>query len=611
MGWPDRLSWAEKKLRNLSLLIVGAFVVLLGGLWNVQIIHGARYQQLARNFRVRRVYLPARRGKIYDRNGRIIADNRVSWDVDVVAEDVENIPVLSKKLAGILSLDAGKVSRTIRSRGHLPFMPVTIARDIGLEKATMLEERRLDLAGVTVSMHPRRRYVNGEVFSPVVGYLGAVDAKGREEMSGYDYISLEVEGKAGVERAVDGFLRGTAGGEQIQVDSRGYRDSVLGRVDPVPGSDLYLTIDAPIQEALWAALGEKTGCAVAMDPRNGDILAMVSKPSADSNVFVSPVSALDVRELFSDVSHPMVNRVISGAYPPGSVFKLVIALAALKKGAVTPATTYDCDGTFYMGRARFRCWRKGGHGPVALMDALRGSCNVYFYTAGVKTGRKAIVEMSADLGLGEPTGIDLPGEVGGFLPTEAWVGESLQSGWFPGDTVNLSIGQGYLTATPIQIASAIGALANGGTVFKPRIATHVIAPDGGILESFDTKVRKRADLDPDHLKLVREGMLEVVNSRRGSGRKAKVEGFAVAGKTGTIEVTVDGEETNHGWFACFAPAEEPEIAVVVLVENVVSGGHEAAPVAGAFLKEYLTMKEKGAAAEGEPPEAADGGDFPG
>ena len=592
MRWPDRMGWAERRVRNISFIIAAAFILLIGGLWNVQIINVAKYVRLARNFRVRRVYLPARRGNIYDRNGRLIAGNRVSWDVEVVAEDVDDVAALSGKLGLLLGLDPSAVAAKIRRAGNLPFMPITIARDIGLERATMLEERRLELAGVTVSVYPRRRYVRGEVFAHIVGYTGAVDIRRMNERAEYDYIAREVEGKAGAEKAFESSLRGVAGGEQIQVDSRGYRDSVLGSVDPVPGSNLYLTVDAALQEALWSALGDKSGCAIAMDPGCGDILAMVSRPSYDPNVFVSPTSSADVREIFSNPSHPMVNRVVTGTYPPGSIFKIVVALAALRKGSITAETSFHCDGTFCLGMARFRCWRKGGHGTVRLVDAIRGSCNVYFYNVGIKTGRKSIVEEASCLGLGEATGVNLPGEAGGFIPAEGWVENSLGEGWFPGDTASFSIGQGYLTVTPIQLAVAVSATANGGTVFKPRIVKHVISPDGGIIQSFQAEEKKKCDIDPHHLKLVREGMIEVVNSPRGSGRRAKVEGFNVAGKTGTIQVAVGGKKTNHGLFACFAPAEEPEIVVVVLVENAVSGGHEAAPVARAFLEEYLLREKK-------------------
>lgn len=591
MKWPNRLSWSERRVRHLSFLVAGAFAVLIAGLWNVQIINGAKYRNLARNFRVRRIYLPARRGNIFDRNGMVIADNRVSWDVDVVAEDVEDHIKLAEKLGSLLGKDPSRMAGKIKGRGALPFMPVTIARDIGLEKATMLEERRLDLAGVNVGVHPRRRYSGGEVCSHAVGYIGAAGKKDRDDMAEYYYTALEVNGKDGVEKMFDEYLAGEAGGEQIQVDSRGYRDCVLGRVDPVPGSNLYLTIDADLQEALSAAMGGRSGCAIAMDPRNGDILAMTSNPGYDPNTFVRPVSPEDVRGLFSNPSHPMVNRVVTGTYPPGSIFKIVIALAALRKGVVNDDTSFHCDGAFYLGRARFRCWRKGGHGTVKLIDAIRGSCNVYFYNAGVKTGRGAIVEEAAMLGFGEATGVDLPNEAGGFLPSDEWVENNLREGWFPGDSASFSIGQGYLTATPIQLAVALSAIANGGTVFTPRIVRHVIAPDGAIIRSFETEARKKADIDPRHLELVKEGMFEVVNSPKGTGRRAKVKGFDVAGKTGTIQVTVAGKKTNHGWFTCFAPSGDPEIVVVVLIENAVGGGYDAAPVARAFLEEYLRKQK--------------------
>ncbi|MEJ2745897.1 MAG: penicillin-binding transpeptidase domain-containing protein, partial [bacterium] len=393
--------------------------------------------------------------------------------------------------------------------------------------------------------------------------------------------------KTGVEKRYERFLAGRAGEEGIQVDNRGYLDKVLYRQEAEEGCALQITLDLKTQQAAESILVDGGGAVVALDPRNGDVLAMASGPAYDPNAFVPPVDNETVRELISSPAHPLINRAMRGLYPPGSTFKPIVALAALESGVIGKNTTFECTGLFTLGRHPYKCWLARGHRRVNVVDAMMFSCNVFFYNTGLRTGREEIVRMASAFGMDEPTGIDLPGEKAGVLPSDDWLEKMGIKRWNPGDSVVMAIGQGYLSVTPLREAVMIAAIANGGKLYKPRVVSQVLSSLGDVVERNEPQIVREIPLREEDLALVREGLTRVVGSRYGTGQKARLSGVTMAGKTGTVQVGPEGNRKNHAWFVGYAPCDEPRIAVAVFLEGKESGGFFAAPAAKKVFAAYF------------------------
>jgi penicillin-binding protein 2 len=384
-------------------------------------------------------------------------------------------------------------------------------------------------------------------------------------------------GRRGIEARLDNVLRGEAGGRLVRVDVSGYRHEELERRNAVPGSDVLLALDMKVQRIAEEALGGDPGAVVVVDPRNGDVLAMASTPGFNSNDFIPSISTAKWAAIRDDENTPLINRTVAGGYAPGSIFKPVVALAALENNQATKDTTFECDGVLHVGNTSFRCWTRGRHGVLNMQEALMRSCNVYFYGLGMRMGHEYITHMAAALGLGQKTGIDLPYELPGLVPDAAWVRANRDHGWRVGDTCNLSIGQGALTVTPLQMAMVTAAIANGGHLYRPRLIMGVRQPGQTGYRELPVKVSNELNWSPSSLQVVREGMRDVVMAERGTGKLAQVDGVTIAGKTGTAEYGRKEEGRKRGWMIAFAPYEAPRYAVVVLVEDALSGGTTAAP----------------------------------
>jgi penicillin-binding protein 2 len=574
------------RIRRAILYVGIGCLVLLLRLWYLQILEGDHYFTLSTNNRLRLRVVEAPRGFILDRHGEVMVENRPTFDLYATPEDVKNPAEVAATLAGILTVPPADIeSRLTETRARS--QALLLRKDLDEAMMVAVEERRLDLPGINLRIRPIRAYPVAGLAANLLGYVSEINQAQlqREEYS--DFRPGESLGQSGVERRFDAFIRGVDGGEQVEVDARGRALRVVSRDDPRSGSNVFLTIDRRIQEAAEAAMAGKKGAVVAMNPTTGEILAMVSRPSFDPNLFAQRISSEDWQRIATDSTHPLQNRAFQAQYPPGSIFKLMVAIAGLESGALTPETRFSCPGYFVLGNHRFDDWKKGGHGSLDLRGAIVNSCNVYFYQAGLRTGIDEIVRVSRAFGLGEPPGLGLGDEAKGSLPNPNSKGRG-QPPWTAGNTVVSSIGQGLVVTSPMQLLAMVSAIANGGTVYRPWIVKKIVSLSGEVLEEYAPEAIRRVDVKPETLAYIRQAMLGVVEE--GTGARSKVPGVPIGGKTGTAQVVKKGDEKrnpdvkDHAWFTSFAPVNNPKIAVVVLVENGGFGGLVAAPVAKAVYE---------------------------
>jgi penicillin-binding protein 2 len=584
-----------------NIAIVVAFSLIFSRLWYLQILKGEYYRALSENNRIRIQEIAAPRGNLFDRNGVPLVDSFPSFDVSLFRQDVPDMEVLIRALSRILSTPEERIRARLEAARGIPLhQPVKIKTDISRQELAAVETRRLDLPGVVVDVVIRRNYPYKNLACHLIGYLGEIS---QEELVKEEFLNHKLGylvGKYGIEKKFELDLMGENGGRQIEVNAMGQKIRVLGQVEPNPGNNLYLTLDLDLQRAAEEAMGGKRGALVAMNPRNGDILAMVSKPDFDPNLFARGISAENWKSIVDNPAHPLQNRTIQGQYPPGSVFKILVAMAGLEEKMITPDTAFQCTGVYPFGNREYRCWNKEGHGWITLRRAIVESCDVYFYQLGMRLGVNRIAKYASAAGLGDPTGFPLGLEKPGLVPTSSWKMKKFGIPWQAGENLAIAIGQGYNLATPLQIACTLSALFNGGNYYQPRIVHTILAPHGESLKEFPPLILRNIPISPETIEFVREALWGAVNSPTGTGTRARVEGFNVAGKTGTSQVvqrkegkseSTSPELQDHAWFACFAPAQNPEITVAVLVEHGGGGGATAAPVARQVL-EYYYQKMK-------------------
>lgn len=557
-----------------SIVVNSLFLVILSALFYLQILRWPLYHDLAKKNHIRLIPLPGLRGTIYDRNGLAIADNRLSFDVVIIPQEVENVDTTYGRLSQALGFSRARIESIVRKDYTAPFAPITIAGDVDKDLAFLLEEKKQQFPGVLVLPRTLRWYVYGERTSHLIGYLSLINKDELERLGDYGYSMSDLVGRSGIERAYDRYLRGEDGGTQLEVDATGRLVKILGSKNQKKGTDITLTIDAKLQAYASDCLEGVNGSVVVMDPRNGEILAIASSPSFDSNIFAERGRGEQALDYMKSGSNPMLNRAISGRYPPGSIFKIIISDAALETKAITEHTTFVCNGKYFVGKAEFDCWKEGGHGPQDLRDAITHSCNIYFYNVGRKLGPDVISEYAARFGLGKPTGIDLAGENSGLVPNPAWKRAKRGQKWYEGETVNYAIGQGDLLVTPLQMAEAVSVFATEGSATRPHIIKKVGNADVQVPKPRTIPVSKSA------IGIIKSAMVNVVASDTGTGQRARIRGMKIAAKTGTAQ-TSSGEP--HAWFLGFAPADDPRIAFVVMVEHGGHGGVAAADIAKKIL----------------------------
>jgi len=579
--------------------VAGLFAGIGLRLYRLQVGQGETWRSLSENNRIRLQRLAATRGLIYDRNGDPLVDNRPSFDVVVVPEDTEDLAATIQRVARFLRVPDLNVKQLVQAaRGRPPYESLVIRRDVDYDAVVALETHQLELPGVSLDAGPLRTYPYGPVGSHLFGYVGEISESELGQKPGYRMGDLI--GKAGAEKSWETRLRGVPGGQQIEVDALGRKLRVMSRVPQTQGNNMILSVDRRLQLFIEQRMAEHEGSVVVMKPDTGEILAMVSKPTFDPNVFARGIRRDEWRQLTNDRLKPLNNRAIHGQYPPGSTFKIVTAAAALEESQVTPFTRIFCGGSYRFANRTFRCWKRGGHGSVDLHRALVESCDVYFYQVGVKLGVDAIADYSHRFGLGEPTGIALDHEKPGLIPSTGWKRARFGEPWFQGETLSVAIGQGYVLATPLQMASVIATVANGGTRYRPHFVRRIENATGDVVEEILPEVVGTAGLRKSTLLQLREALRDVVNGPRGTGKKAKLPNIDVGGKTGTSQVFKMGKQTkthnlarhlrDHAWFVAFAPVDAPEIAIAVLIEHAGGGGGAvAAPVAHDVADFYFAL----------------------
>jgi penicillin-binding protein 2 len=599
--------------------MAAAFAIFLVRLVQLQVVQGDELLQRSQRNSIRTERLTAPRGEIVDRKGRVLATTRPAFHLDVVPSELRDPPHTLNVLARLLGDEPERLRSSYgEPRGRARFQPLRLSADLDWERLARVESHRHALPGVLTEVRPYRQYPHGALAAHLLGSLGEVSPSQLESERFEDYRPGDVVGKSGVEALLEPYLRGRAGGRNVVVDVAGREVEVLDRIEPRPGSRVVLALDLELQrvaeEALAAAAppGEPvSGAVVALDPRDGGVLVMASLPAYDPNAFSGRIDVALWRELTSDPMKPLQNRALSGQYPPGSTYKAYVAAALLEEKLRTPRTTVFCPGGFAFGNRTYRCWKRGGHGTVDLLRSLMQSCDVYYYRGGLDLGMDRMAEYVKSFGLGSTTGIGLDGEQPGLVPTTEWKQRRFGQPWLPGETVSASIGQGYNLITPLQLAVSYAALANRGRVLRPRLVLEVIEP-GGVVVPQPPKEIRRVPVSDENLELVREGLHAVVDGAGGTGRRAQVQGVSVAGKTGTAQV-VRLEKTagktglaiprpyrDHAWFASFAPVEEPEIVVAVLVEHGFGGGANAAPIAQKVMQRWWDDKNGRTPPEPEP-----------
>lgn len=588
---------STRRLRVLALLVVAVIGLLVLRLAWMQLLQGAQYKKIAEDNRLRRHYAQAPRGTIYDRNGAVLVSNRPSFAVSIIPAEYTSPQAVTPFLAALAGLPRGEIDTLLAAAKAAPYTPVPVIRDAGPDLLAKIEERKASLPGVVIEAAPVRHYVYGKLAAHVFGYVGRISAEEYAARRDAGYNPADLIGKDGLELVWEDVLRGTPGGREVEVNARGEEIGAAGEKAAIPGKGLVLTLDANLQKAAEESLaaqiavsrsiGEpaKGGGVVVLDVRSGAVLVLASSPAFDPNAFAGGISAKDWAALLNNPDNPLTDRVTQNAYPPGSVFKIVTAAAALDRGLVTPAEIFEDKGVYNLGGWDFFGWNPKGLGKLNLEGAIAMSSDPVFYELGRRMGADTLAAYALTFGFGKPTGIGLPGEADGFVPTEDWKATAYGESWYPGETIIAAIGQGYYLATLLQQASLLMAVANGGVIYRPVLVDKVLDTDGTPRQKIAPAVARTVYLAPETWDAIRRGLESVVTR----GTAATVfQGFGqtASGKTGSAET---GRGTTHSWFACYAPAADPEIVVAALIEDGGDGSVAAGPVVRKVLEAYFGL----------------------
>lgn len=598
----------DQKSLNMRINIVTwamviVFCFLAGSFWYVQAVQADKFRGLAESNRLRELPIRAKRGLIMDRNQKILADNQAAYSLMLMRSDLRQIlksdPTHRDRMMQLVARTVGTTIPELEARLErnkaIPFnQPLPLWEDLTLAQVAEFEAHKLAFPAISIDPVQRRNYRYGSMAAHVLGYIGEATEKDLKENESFRMGDLI--GKKGVELVYDEFLRGRDGARYMVVDSHGRtkQEYLPSRRDPVPGRNVYLTIDFELQRRAeqYFQENEMVGACVALDPRNGEILAMASSPAFDPNVYSRRFSNDTWKVISSNPFKIELNRAIAGLYSPGSIFKIVMGMAGFHEKVITPSTTFNCAGSSVFFGRRFRCWKREGHGAVNFERAIKVSCDIYFYNVGARLGVDRISEYSHKLTFGGLSNIDLEGEKAGLVPSTEWAREKQKRKWYPSETISVAIGQGPLIVTPLQTANMMAAIANGGKVFRPHVLQMVEDRDAEgkiVRKRVAPEVLHDVTLPPAALASMRDGLWKVVNEAGGTGGNARIEGLDIAGKTGTVQVIaqhgwVRAEHLpfkfrDHAWFSSFAPKANPEMVVVVFVEHGGHGGADAAPLA--------------------------------
>lgn len=606
------LTTEEVQLFKQRMILIGAvavlgLVVLVFRLWFLQVIEGAYYLEVSKGNRIRVIPEGAPRGLIYDRNGLLLAFNRPSFNIELIQEDTPDLNFSLANLSRItgISLDQLK-ARMKKRRSSLKFKPIELVRDVGRRTAALLDTYQEDLPGIRVAVEPKRLYPNAALTAHLLGYVGVLNKDQFSRLPAERKRSGRIVGRSGVEKMRNKALIGFDGGRQVEVDHVGRELRTLSKpVTPRPGKNIFLSIDLRLQRFVRGLMKGKKGVVIVSRPRTGEVLSITSLPDFDPNLFVGGIENSKWLELTKDKERPLMDKAMQGQYPPGSIFKLVLAAGALDMGVITPATTFVCKGKFRLRNEERFCWKRGGHGELNLAQAIARSCNVFFYNTGLLMGVDGIAKYARMFGFGSRTGVEVESEQSGLVPTRQWKLRALGEKWYDGETLPVSIGQGFVTVTPIQMAAYVNAIANGGVWVPPTLFRKEDTQAPAAMWELP-KGSRTLPLNPAFFEVIRQGMVAAVHQRNGTAQRARSRRFTVAGKTGTSQLLsrktnapmldqakkLDESLLPHSIFIGFAPAEAPKVSVVVLVEHGKSGGRVAAPIGRKILDFYSETIER-------------------
>lgn len=615
----------ERKFKIATLVVLLVILILGVRLWYVQIYRGTYYSRIAEHNRMRKLAIPAPRGLIYDRHGRLLLSNRPSFNLLYIPQDaqqrersahaVNSLPLSRswQMLAGLVQVPANILAQRVESsRGRPEFLPIVLKRALSQQEVSLLNINRMHLPGIDTAMFPQRNYHEG-LPAHLIGYIGQIDADTlrtyRQHYPDKHYQPGDLVGKQGLELRWETYLRGIRGYEVVQVDAFGRRvqsNAQLGlrlpRQKAVPGANLKLTLDYELQQSVASAFKGKHGAVVAINPRNGAVLAMLSAPQFDPQMYLRKLSPQRWQALLANPFHPLLDKTTGGEYAPGSIYKVITALAALGDKLITPQTKVDCRGRYVVGRDAFHCHQRQGHRLVNLKQALVQSCDVFFYHLGMALGVDRIAHYAHKFALGRKLGLNLNVERRGLIPTRAWKQRRHGQKWQQGENTGIAIGQGYNLLTPLQMVSLYATIANGGTVWQPWLVQSVVDHYGKTLAQYEARPLQRSGINAKHLQLIRSYLRAAVSDQRGTGHRANIAGAEIAGKTGSVqtvslrkyqqETDVSTKWREHAIFAAFSPQQNADIAVVVVSENdrIGGGGTAAAPIAAQIIKTWRTLQ---------------------
>lgn len=591
------------RIRLVMGVMAAALVLLVLALADMQILRGHRYQTSLEEQSVRRIRIPATRGQLVDRHGICLADNRPDYGIAVYLEELR--PARRQRLTAPMAWQAvQQVAAAIQCPPqvtpaqieahlyHRKALPLLAWRHVDQRVLARLAEAGTQLPAVDIVVDSVRLYPLGPVAAHVLGYVGSAEPE-EDEGPGYDYSLPDLVGKSGLERRFEQQLQGQSGGRLLRVDVSGFMHDEIGFREPVPGDDLMLTLDVDIQRVAEQVLADTVGAVVVLDPRNGEVLAMASSPGYDPNILSPAISVADWSRLALDSRKPLLNRAVNGLYAPGSIFKPLVALAALEQGRADARTVIECPGYFEIGGQKFSCFMGEVHGRLTVQEALEVSCNVFFYQFGVQCGLDPIYQLALAMGLGQPTGIEMDAEAAGLLPGKIWKRRVRGEAWRDGDTCNLAVGQGALMVTPLQMAVMTATIANGGYLYRPQLIRGMRTPGATEFQRLPPALVRRFHWAPAHLALVKAGLRDVVQSPRGTGHLACLPDVVMAGKTGTAEYGPKGSGFKHGWMILFAPFDQPRYAVAMVLDEAVTGGSSVGPRVGRLMGEVLALNRVG------------------
>jgi len=603
----------KRRADNIIQLILFSFALLLMRLWYLQVVKGEMFYEFSLNNKIRKESVDAPRGMMFSRNSKLLVNNVPRFDAVIIPQYVTGLSDVVTKLATILNMSEDSINKIIaRYRGQASYRSITIKKNISQKELAVIETESEKIPGVRVEVYISREYSGNEIGAHLLGYISEISQHQLPRFSKRDrrnYKLGDFIGQSGLEEKYDGTLRGIDGREIVEVDARGrlrrvIKDNTLyediKNLPAIPGNNIRLTIDSDLQKVAYDALEGKVGSAVAIDVNTGEVLAMVSRPSFDPSKFSRKLTTKYWNSILENENNPMRDRSIQEHYAPGSTFKTISAIAALEEKVIDPTTEFECSGSLRVGRRTFHCWKKSGHGKVNVVGALRESCDVFFYQIAKKMDVDDLAKYAKGFGVGSKTGISLPREISGLMPTKEWKKKRYGRDWQKGETLATIIGQSYVLMTPLQLANSYAMIANGGTGYKPSLIKEIFSINGDIIEKRQPEVLRKISISPENLKVIKQGLYEVVNERAGTAWWYKLPDGQISGKTGTsqvIEFSADKiyhkcEEReykyrHHGIFASYAPSLKPRIAVAVVVEHGCHGSSAAAPVAKAIIKKYL------------------------